>query len=225
VAAATTSLPETPGGERNWDYRYCWMRNATFTLWGLHALGLDWEADDFMQFVADLERTDSGALQIMYGLCGERDLTEHSLDHLTGYEGSVPVRVGNAAYTQRQNDVFGAVLDSVYLHTKMGGHIPQRLWSVLEDQARCTMTVWREPDQGIWEARGAPKHYVSSKLMCWVAMDRASRLAMFQGELDLAGQWQAVAEEIRADILEHGVSSAASFASTTRQTRSTHPHC
>ena len=206
VAAATTSLPETPGGERNWDYRYCWMRDATFTLWGLHALGLDWEADDFMQFVSDLDRGEDGALQIMYGLGGERDLSERVLEHLTGYEGSVPVRVGNGAFTQHQNDVFGSILDSVYLHTKMGGHLPQRLWSVLQDQVRCTTAVWRDPDQGIWEARGAPKHYVSSKLMCWVAMDRASRLAVFEGEPELGAQYQAVAQEIRADILEHGVS-------------------
>ena len=156
VAAATTSLPETPGGERNWDYRYCWMRDATFTLWGLHALGLDWEADDFMQFVADLGRNGDGALQIMYGLGGERDLHEQELSHLKGYEGASPVRIGNGAYQQRQNDVYGSVLDSIYLHTKMGGHIPQRLWPVLQDQVRCALGVWQQPDQGIWEARGEP---------------------------------------------------------------------
>ncbi|HEY1508775.1 MAG TPA: glycoside hydrolase family 15 protein [Solirubrobacteraceae bacterium] len=211
VAAATTSLPETPGGERNWDYRFCWMRDATFTLWALHALGFDWEADDFMQFVADLERGDDGALQIMYGLGGERDLTEQTLDHLTGYEGSVPVRIGNGAFTQRQNDVFGSVLDSVYLHTRMGGHIPQRLWPVLQDQVRCAIDAWREPDQGIWEARGEPKHYVSSKLMCWVAVDRCSRLARIQGEDDNAKEWAGVADEIRADILEKGVSERGVF--------------
>ena len=206
VAAATTSLPETPGGERNWDYRYCWMRDASFTLWALHALGFDWEADDFMQFVADLERGATGALQIMYGLGGERDLQERVLKHLTGYEQSVPVRTGNGAFKQRQNDVFGAVLDSVYLHTKMGGHIPQRLWSVLEDQVRCALAVWKKPDQGIWEARGKPKHYVSSKLMCWVAADRGARLAENEGENEQAEEWQAAADQIRADILEHGVS-------------------
>jgi alpha,alpha-trehalase len=211
VAAATTSLPETLGGERNWDYRYCWMRDASFTMWGLHALGLDWEADDFMQFVADLKRNDDGALQIMYGLDGERDLSEQVLDHLTGYENSAPVRIGNGAFAQRQNDVFGAVLDSIYLHTKMGGHIPQRLWAVIEDQARCAGEQWRKPDQGIWEARGEPKHYVSSKLMCWVALDRAARLAEFEGAQDLAAQWQATAEEIRADILEHGISERGVF--------------
>jgi alpha,alpha-trehalase len=206
VAAATTSLPETPGGVRNWDYRYCWMRDATFTLWGLHALGLDWEADDFMQFVADLQRVDNGALQIMYGLGGELDLHEQELTHLKGYEGSMPVRIGNGAYRQHQNDVFGAVLDSIYLHTKMGGHIPQRLWPVVQDQVRCAMAVWEQPDQGIWEARGEPKHYVSSKLMCWVALDRGARLAEIEGEKELAAEWQKVADEIRADILARGVS-------------------
>jgi GH15 family glucan-1,4-alpha-glucosidase len=211
VAAATTSLPETPGGERNWDYRYCWMRDATFTLWGLHALGFDWEADDFMQFVADLDRGEDGALQIMYGVGGERDLDEHQLEHLSGYEGAVPVRIGNGAFQQRQNDVFGAVLDSVYLHAKMGGHLPQRLWPVLVDQVGCAIAAWQEPDQGIWEARGAPKHYTSSKLMCWVATDRGARLAELQGEAELAQQWQAVAEQIRDDILTHGVSEGGVF--------------
>jgi GH15 family glucan-1,4-alpha-glucosidase len=211
VAAATTSLPETPGGERNWDYRYCWMRDATFTLWALHALGLDWEADDFMQFVADLERDGDGSLQIMYGIGGERDLHEVELDHLTGYENSVPVRTGNGAYTQRQNDVFGAVLDSVYLHTKVGGHVPQRLWPVLRAQVACAIEVWQHHDQGIWEARGAPKHYVSSKLMCWVACDRGARLAEILGETETAQQWQQVADEIKTDILERGVSEEGIF--------------
>ena len=206
VAAATTSLPETPGGERNWDYRFCWMRDATFTLWGLHALGLDWEADDFMQFVADLQRNGDGALQIMYGLAGERDLQEQELVHLTGYEGAAPVRIGNAAYTQRQNDVYGAVLDSIYLHSKMGGHMPQRLWAVVQAQVRCAIAVWREPDQGIWEARGEPKHYVSSKLMCWVATDRGARLAEIEGDIELSREWQGAADEIRDEILDCGVS-------------------
>ncbi len=158
------------------------MRDATFTLWGLHALGLDWEADDFMQFVADVPRNEDGSLQIMYGVCGDKDLTESTLDHLTGYDGARPVRIGNGAFDQRQNDVYGAVLDSVYLHTKVGGHLPQRLWPVLEAQVRCAIEVWEQPDQGIWEARGAPQHYVSSKLMCWVALDRGARLAEIHGE-------------------------------------------
>ena len=186
VAAPTTSLPETPKGERNWDYRYCWMRDASFTLWALHALGLDWEADDFMQYVADLERNEDGSLQIMYGIKGQKDLEESTLDHLKGYEGARPVRIGNGAYNQRQNDVYGAVLDSVYLHSKKRDHIPERLWPVLTDQVECAARVWKEPDQGIWEARGEPRHYVSSKLMCWVAMDRGARLAERRGEDELA---------------------------------------
>jgi len=205
VAAPTTSLPETPGGERNWDYRYCWMRDASFTLWGLHALGLDWEADDFVQYVADLQRNEDGSLQIMYGITGEMDLKESTLGHLKGYEGARPVRIGNGAYDQRQNDVYGAVLDSVYLHSKRRDHIPERLWPVLIDQVHCAAKVWREPDQGIWEARGEPRHYVSSKLMCWVAVDRGARLAERRGEPERAERWQALADEIREEILERGV--------------------
>ncbi len=205
VAAPTTSLPETPGGSRNWDYRYCWMRDATFTLWGLHALGLDWEADDFVQYVADLERNEDGSLQIMYGIKGDKQLQERTLDHLKGYENARPVRVGNGAYNQRQNDVYGAVLDSVYLHSKERDHIPERLWPVLIDQVRCAERVWREPDQGLWEARGEPRHYVSSKLMCWVATDRGARLAERRGEGENASHFQALANEIKAEILDKGV--------------------
>jgi GH15 family glucan-1,4-alpha-glucosidase len=205
VAAATTSLPETLGGERNWDYRYTWMRDATFTLSALHALGLTWEADDFIQFVADVPRNEDGSLQIMYGVGGEKDLPERELDWLTGYEGSRPVRVGNGAHHQRQNDVFGAVLDSLYLHTKEYGHNSARLWPVIVDQAESAIRHWREPDQGIWECRGEPKHYVSSKLMCWVALDRGARLAARRGREDLADKWRVVANEIHAEICDRGV--------------------
>ena len=205
VAALTTSLPETPGGERNWDYRYSWMRDSTFTLQALHFLDLDWEADEFIQFVADLEPNRDGALQIMYGIDGRRDLTESIRDNLSGYAGARPVRIGNGAFDQRQNDVFGAVLDSILLHTRRSQRLPQRLWPIVQSQAQCAIEVWQEPDQGIWEARGKPQHYVSSKLMGWVALDRASKLAHIGGEPDLAERWRATAEEIRADILEHGV--------------------
>ena len=207
VAALTTSLPETPGGERNWDYRYAWMRDATFTLRALHWLNLDWEADEFMQFVADLEPDADGALQIMYGIDGRRDLTESTRDDLSGYAGARPVRIGNGAFDQRQNDVYGAVLDSILLHTRRSQRLPRRLWPIVESQATCATKVWREPDQGIWEARGAPQHYVSSKLMGWVAMDRAAKLAEIGGEEQRRREWQATADEIRADILEHGTSS------------------
>jgi GH15 family glucan-1,4-alpha-glucosidase len=205
VAALTTSLPETPGGERNWDYRYTWIRDTTFTLQALHWLNLDWEADEYMQFVADVEPTEDGSLQIMYGIDGRRDLTESTRDDLTGYAGARPVRVGNGAFDQRQNDVFGAALDSILLHTKRSQRLPRRLWPVVQTQAECATKVWREPDQGIWEARGAPQHYVSSKLMCWVALDRAAQLAEIRGDSGSQETWRATADEIRADILEHGV--------------------
>jgi GH15 family glucan-1,4-alpha-glucosidase len=206
VAALTTSLPETPGGERNWDYRFTWMRDSTFTLQALHWLNLDWEADEFMQFVADLEPNDDGSLQIMYGIDGHKDLTESTRDDLTGYAGARPVRLGNGAFDQRQNDVFGAVLDSILLHTRKSERLPRRLWPIVQAQAECASNVWRNPDQGIWEARGKPQHYVSSKLMCWVALDRASQLAEIRGDSDSREKWGATAEEIKADILAHGIS-------------------
>ncbi|HWQ01250.1 MAG TPA: glycoside hydrolase family 15 protein, partial [Gaiellaceae bacterium] len=171
-----------------------------------HWLNLDWEADEFMEFVADIEPTADGSLQIMYGIDGRRDLTESTLDHLTGYAGARPVRIGNGAFDQRQNDVFGAVLDSILLHTRHSERLPRRLWPIVQSQAECATKVWREPDQGIWEARGAPQHYVSSKLMGWVALDRAAQLAEIRGDPEQAATWRATAEEIRADILEQGVS-------------------
>jgi alpha,alpha-trehalase len=205
VAALTTSLPETPGGERNWDYRYTWIRDTTFTLQALHFLNLDWEAGEFMEFVADLEPTEDGSLQIMYGIDGRRDLRETTRDDLTGYSGAKPVRIGNGAFDQKQNDVFGAVLDSILLHTKHSERLPRRLWPIVQAQADCATQVWQNPDQGIWEARGKPQHYVSSKLMCWVALDRAAKLGEIRGDPTLRDKWQATADEIRADILEHGV--------------------
>jgi GH15 family glucan-1,4-alpha-glucosidase len=205
VAATTTSLPETPGGERNWDYRYTWIRDSTFTLQALHWMNLDWEADEFMQFVADLEVSDDGALQIMYGIDGRRDLTEWTVAELSGYDGATPVRVGNGAFDQRQNDVFGAALDSILLHTRRSQRMPRRLWPLIRAQAECATAVWRQADQGIWEARGKPQHYVSSKLMCWVAMDRAAKLAAIRGDDEHDAEWRGTADEIKADILEHGV--------------------
>jgi GH15 family glucan-1,4-alpha-glucosidase len=206
VAALTTSLPETPGGERNWDYRYTWIRDTTFTLQALHFLNLDAEAQEFMQFVADLEPNQDGGLQIMYGIDGRRDLHESFVEELSGYEGARPVRIGNGAFDQRQNDVYGAVLDSLLLHTRRSQHLPRRLWPIIQAQAECAKATWQQPDQGIWEARGAPQHYVSSKLMGWVAMDRAAKLAAIRGDEKLEAEWAQTADEIRADILAHGVS-------------------
>ena len=204
AAAATTSLPETPGGERNYDYRYSWIRDSTFALWGLYTLNFDWEATDFYHFVTDVAERD-GDLQIVYGIDGRADLPETELSHLNGYEGARPVRLGNEAYRQRQNDVWGAVLDSVYLHTRSRDRLDDRVWPVLRRQVESAIEHWREPDSGIWEVRGEPKHFTSSKVMCWVALDRGSRLARLREEWELAARWQAAADEIRADVLANAV--------------------
>ncbi len=205
VAAATTSLPETPGGERNWDYRYAWIRDATFTLWGLYTLGFDWEANDFFYFVMDVAEAEEGQLQIMYGIGGEEELPEKTLDHLSGYDGARPVRVGNGAYHQDQHDVWGAFLDSVYLHTKSRDHLPERVWPILKKQVESAIENWRDPDRGLWEVRGEPKHFTASKLMCWVAADRGARMAEIREDTDRALRWQAAADEIRADICQNAL--------------------
>ena len=136
----------------------------------------------------------------MYGVGGERELDEESLPHLSGYEGAFPVRIGNAAYQQRQHDVWGAVLDSVYLHARSRDQLPESLWPVLKRQVECAAEHWEEPDRGIWEVRGEPQHFVSSKLMCWVALDRGARLARMHDDLEYAEKWQALADQIHADI-------------------------
>ncbi|HET9197696.1 MAG TPA: glycoside hydrolase family 15 protein [Solirubrobacterales bacterium] len=205
VAAPTTSLPETPGGERNWDYRFSWIRDSTFSLWALHTLGFDDEARDFMRFIVAV-CSDHPDLQIMYGIGHERDLTERTLDHLEGYGGAQPVRIGNGAYDQRQNDVWGSLLDSVYIHEKsLRGRGTQATRELIRYQVEAAIEAWPNPDQGIWESRGEPQHYVSSKLMMWVAVDRGARLARIGGFEQLAEEWEAKAEEFQAEILERGV--------------------
>ena len=205
VAAPTTSLPETPGGERNWDYRYSWIRDSTFSLWALHTLGFDQEARDFMRFIVDVCR-DNPDLQIMYGIGHERELTERTLDHLSGYGGAKPVRIGNGAFDQRQNDVWGSLLDSIYLHEKaLRGRGTPADRQLIRHQVEAAIAAWPQPDQGIWESRGRPQHYVSSKLMIWVAVDRGVRLARSVGVDDVAEEWQGIADEIKAEILERGV--------------------
>jgi GH15 family glucan-1,4-alpha-glucosidase len=204
IAAPTTSLPETPGGERNWDYRYSWIRDSTFALWGLYTLGFDWEANDYLYFIADAAERDD-ELQIMYGVDGERALPEEILPHLGGYEGARPVRIGNEAYGQRQHDMWGAVLDSVYLHTKSRDHLDERIWPILVRQVEAALEHWQEPDRGIWEVRGEPKHFTSSKVMCWVAADRGARLARLRDDAERAAAWQAAADEIHADICANGI--------------------
>lgn len=203
LAAATTSLPETVGGERNWDYRYSWVRDSAFTLWGLYELGFDNEADDFFYFIADV--CEAADLQVMYRVDGARELEEHELRHLSGYEGARPVRAGNAAYNQEQHDMWGTVLDAVYLHTRSGDFLPERVWPILVAQVEKALDNWREPDRGIWEVRGEPRHYTSSKVMCWVAADRGAQIAEMRQEFEYAKRWREAAEEIRADILSHGL--------------------
>jgi alpha,alpha-trehalase len=205
LAAPTTSLPETPGGERNWDYRYSWIRDSTFSLWALHTLGFDQEARDFMRFIVNVCREDSD-LQIMYGIGGEKNLTESTLDHLGGYGGARPVRIGNGAYDQRQNDVWGALLDSIYLHEKaLRGTGTPADRQLIRHQVEAAIAAWPHPDQGIWESRGEPRHYVSSKLMIWVAVDRCARLARGLGFEEVAEEWQRTADGFREEILERGV--------------------
>jgi GH15 family glucan-1,4-alpha-glucosidase len=203
VAAATTSLPETPGGQRNWDYRYTWIRDSTFTLWALYTLGFDWEADDFLYFIYDVAGRNE-PLQVLYGVGGERELPESTLP-LSGYRGAKPVRIGNAAYRQRQHDMWGAFLDSVYLHTKNRDHLDERVWPILVAQVEAALANWREPDRGMWEVRGEPRHFTSSKIMCWVAVDRGARLARLRGDDERAERWEAAAKEIHADVCEHGL--------------------
>lgn len=204
LAAATTSLPETPGGERNWDYRYTWIRDSTFMLWGLYTLGFAREANDFFYFLADVAQ-DSDDLQILYGISGEKHLEERTLEHLAGYEGARPVRVGNGAYSQRQHDVWGALLDSVYLHTRSRDYLPELVWPMLKRAVEAAIANWQKPDRGIWEVRGEPRHFTASKVMCWVAVDRGARLAELHGNATLAARWQKVADEIHADICARGV--------------------
>lgn len=205
VAAATTSLPETPRGVRNWDYRYTWIRDTTATLWALNVLGFDWEARDFFHFVCDVAEAEGGDLQIMYGVDGERVLTESTLDHLSGYDGARPVRVGNGAYDQQQHDVWGAVVGAIDLHSARNGRIGDRLWGIVHTQVERALHRWREPDQGIWEVRSGPQHFTSSKVACFLAAAAGARLAEGRGEAKVADRWRQAAEEIRADVLANGV--------------------
>lgn len=205
IAAATTSLPETPGGERNWDYRYTWIRDTAKTLWALNSLGLDWEANDFFRFIADVAGAEGTDLQLMYGVAGERALQESTLDHLSGYEGARPVRIGNGAYDQRQHDVWGAIVRAIDLHTGPHRRVEDRLWRIVQTQVESALQHWREPDQGIWEVRSGAQHFTFSKVACWMAADAGARIAAVRGETDTADRWRAGAEEIRADVLANAL--------------------
>ncbi len=208
VAAATTSLPEEVGGERNWDYRFSWLRDSALTLNALFALGYDEEAQAYMAW---LRRTTAGRaseLQIMYGVGGERLLPEVELDWLEGYRGSRPVRIGNGAYSQFQLDVFGELLDTAWLYRRHGGEIDDVFWDFLSRVGGAVLERWQDPDQGIWEIRGEPRHFVYSKVMAWVALDRVIRLAELdsrEGDLDA---WRAARDEIRMLVESEGVDPA-----------------
>jgi GH15 family glucan-1,4-alpha-glucosidase len=173
-------------------------------LWALYTLGFDWEANDFFYFIADVAERDE-ELQIMYGVAGEKSLPEQVLDHLHGYEGAHPVRIGNAAFDQEQHDVWGVMLDSIYLHTKSRDHLAESRWPIILRLVEKAIERCDEPDRGIWEVRGEPQHFVSSKVMCWVAMDRGARLARLREEHDIAERWQREADRLHAEICEKGV--------------------
>ncbi len=202
VAAPTFSLPESIGGVRNWDYRFTWVRDAAFTLYALIRLGFVDETEAFIEWLKDRLSDDAqrGPLQVMYGLDGRQKLDEVSLDHLCGYENSRPVRIGNAAYRQLQLDIYGEMMDSVYLANKYGQASSHRGWQNVQRLLDWLGKNWQRPDEGIWEVRGAPREFLHSRVMCWVAFDRALRLAMkrsMPGPLDV---WRRTRDEIRNDI-------------------------
>ncbi|PDW00858.1 glycoside hydrolase family 15 protein [Candidatus Chloroploca asiatica] len=206
VAAATCSLPEEIGGVRNWDYRYTWIRDAAFTLYALMRIGFTEEAQAFMQWVEARchELEPDGSLQIMYGIDGRHTLVEEELDHLEGYRQSRPVRIGNGAYNQLQLDIYGELLDAVYLFNKHGAPISYDLWCELRRMINWVCANWHRKDEGIWEVRGEPQHFVYSKLMCWVAIDRGLRIAekrSFPAERDT---WLRVRDQIFEEIMEQG---------------------
>jgi GH15 family glucan-1,4-alpha-glucosidase len=211
VAAPTTSLPEQIGGERNWDYRYVWIRDAAFCVYAMLRLGFTDEAEAFMGFVTEhVQRAPdgpsgpTGPLQIMYGIDGCRDLPERELPHLEGYRGSAPVRVGNAAVDQLQLDIYGALVDSLYLYDKWGKPISSAHWDSISELVDWVCDHWDQPDEGVWETRGGRKTFLYSRLMCWVAIERAMRLARHRGLPADMVRWGAVRDTIYRRIMSHG---------------------
>jgi GH15 family glucan-1,4-alpha-glucosidase len=205
VAAPTTSLPEEVGGVRNWDYRYTWLRDSSLVLYTLMLLGYHGEAEDFFGWLDSLGIPRRKRLQVMYTLDGEPFLPERRLEHLEGYRGSRPVRVGNAAFDQTQLDVYGEVLDAVHLyHERARRRIPESWWDDIQFMAARTVEGWREPDSGIWEVRGSERHFLYSKLLCWVALDRAVRLAGKSRPSADVSAWEKERDVIRELILREG---------------------
>lgn len=204
VAAPTTSLPEDLGGERNWDYRFCWLRDASFTLEALLRSGFTESAQAWRRWLGRAVAGDPNDLQIMYGLAGERRLPESELAWLPGYEGSRPVRVGNAAASQFQLDVYGEVLDAMHLARRAGIPPNEQAWAILRALANFVADHWREPDEGIWEVRGPRRHFVHSKVMAWVALDRAVRMVEIRGSEESTSRWTAERDEIHREVCEKG---------------------
>ncbi|HEV3475881.1 MAG TPA: glycoside hydrolase family 15 protein, partial [Rubrobacteraceae bacterium] len=205
VAAPTMGLPERIGGERNWDYRYTWLRDASFTLYALISIGFDEEAGNFMGWLRDRCASDKdGLLQPLYGIDGRAHIEETELDHLSGYMNSRPVRLGNAAYRQVQLDLYGAILDAAYLYNKHGTPLDYDLWMSLRRILDWLSANWREPDEGIWEVRGGKRQFVNSKLMSWVALERAGRVTRRRGLPAGNGEWIAERDRIYEEIMEKG---------------------
>ena len=205
VAAPTFGLPETIGGRRNWDYRYTWVRDASFTLYALIRLGFTEESEAFMRWIEDRcrEINPDGSLQIMYGIDGRHELTEEELPHLSGYRDSRPVRIGNGAYDQLQLDIYGELMDCVYLYDKYGKPISYDLWCYLERLIDWVCENWRRPDEGIWEVRGGKREFLFSRVMCWVALDRALRLAQKRSYPAPLEVWTLIRDEIYLDVMNN----------------------
>jgi alpha,alpha-trehalase len=206
VAAPTTSLPETVGGERNWDYRFSWIRDSSLTIEALYIGACSDEAEEFVSFMTSSAggRAGEGSLQIMYGIGGEHDLSERELPHLRGWRDSAPVRVGNGAWGQTQLDVYGELLNSLWLYRERLGELHPEVQAFVADLADTAARRWKEQGQGMWEMRGEPRHHLSSKVLCWVALDRAVKLADQLGEYARTEEWAAERDRIRDAVLTRG---------------------
>jgi alpha,alpha-trehalase len=207
LAALTTSIPESIGDKRNWDYRFCWLRDASMLLETLIKMGHFYSAKHFLVYLKGILKSKTDSFQIMYGIRGERQLTETELPHLSGYENSKPVRIGNAAYSQRQNDVFGYLLNVIYQYYEFfPGTLDEieDMWEIVRNISRTISTHWEKPDKGIWEIRSGEKHYVFSKVMSWVAMDRAAKIAGALNKTYYVESWRGIANDIKEDVLKNG---------------------